>query len=197
MSTPNRKLSRKKPTKDRRAPAGSPGSIRWLKGLLGRPVALERRGGQIHVVLVDRRRARAPGESLELEPLLDELRVRLLAPDGGEAMPALASVHDVLGRQGWRGVGALPSPVLRTALAQAEALLRLERSKALETIIDQLRVHGVGAELRAQRETQPRPAADAGPEVIESTPEEYAAIERAWVDTTSPNPAPPAPSQGS
>ena len=46
-----------KPRKERRAPRGAPGSARWLKGLLARPIALERRGGQLHVTLVERRRS--------------------------------------------------------------------------------------------------------------------------------------------
>ena len=54
--------SRKKPpappVEDRRAPESARGldvSLRKLKGALGRPMALERRDGALHVVLVDRR----------------------------------------------------------------------------------------------------------------------------------------------
>ena len=52
-SPPPRKLLRTRPKRERRAPAGAPGSLRWLHGLLGRPVGLERRDGQWHVVLVE------------------------------------------------------------------------------------------------------------------------------------------------
>ena len=179
------KLSRRRPVKERRAPPGPPGSLRWLKGLLGRPVAIERRDGKLHVVLVERRRTHRPGASLELEPMLDELRVRLLADQDGRvatALPAITAVHDALDRNGWAGVGALPARTLRAAIAQAEALARIEPSRPLAAITDRLRTLHVGAELREQRAQAARPAEGAdGPEVSESTIEEFVASERSWV----------------
>jgi hypothetical protein len=57
MSDPSSfRLRMGKPRVERRTPRGAPGSVRWLKGLLGRPVALERRGGKLHLTLVERRR---------------------------------------------------------------------------------------------------------------------------------------------
>ena len=158
MSAKVRKQSRKLPPSDRRAPPGEPGSEPWLKGLLGRPVALEPRAGELHMVLVDRRREPGPADAPDLEPLHDELRVRLLAAaesSAAAALPELALVHDTLGREGWAGVGALPSKLIGRALAQAGTLAATESSSALAAFVDQLRLLHLAAELREQRDLQP------------------------------------------
>ena len=81
-SPPTRKGPRRVPVKDRRgAPGakGTTGSLRRLKGLLGRPLGLERRGGRLRVVLIDRRRASPADQPPSLSQLRAELRARLLA----------------------------------------------------------------------------------------------------------------------
>ena len=81
-SPPTRKGPRRVPVKDRRAAPGAKGttgSLRRLKGLLGRPLGLERRGGRLRVVLIDRRRASPADRPPSLSQLRAELRARLLA----------------------------------------------------------------------------------------------------------------------
>ena len=103
-SSPSRKGSRQMPLKDRRAaPDGKGGgSLRKLKGLLGRPIGLERRDGKLHVVLTERRRQRPADEPPSLSQLCAELSARLLAHETSEVqtMRHLILVHDALERTG-------------------------------------------------------------------------------------------------
>lgn len=187
------KASRRRPAKERRAPRGKGGLIRWIKGLLGRPLALQRRDGRWHLVLVDRRRA-AVNLSPETHALCDELRERLLAHTHAAAVHAmrhLVRVHDTLTREGWAGVEALPARTLRKALVQTQMLLEEHGSAALADLQHRLRVMQVAAELREERSARQAPPAPAVPvpppdsqvEVSEVTAEEYDASERSWVGT--------------
>ena len=116
---PTRKGPRSALDKDRRVTQGTQGMtepLRRLKGALGRPLGLERRDGQLHVVLTERRREPPVDEKPSLLQLCDELSARMLAhgPDyAAKAMRHLVVLHDVLGHRGWQGVAALPGPVLR------------------------------------------------------------------------------------
>ena len=155
-----RKPLHKKPLKDRRLPRGAPGSMRWLKSLLGRPLELQRRGGQLHVTLADRRRSPERLRADELEQVREELRARLLSQDlehAARVMRHLVFVHDALGNQGWAGLETLPSPLLGKALVQAQMLVSQSASDRLALLIERLRVAKVTAELREQRQLrQPR-----------------------------------------
>jgi hypothetical protein len=189
MSTdsPTRKRSPKMPAEDRRVAAGAAAPLRRLKGLLVRPVGLERRGGQLHVVLVERRRARPEDQPPSLSQLRAELRARLLAHEDGRAAQVLRHLgflHDELGRKGWRGVEALPAKVLGKALAQAEMLGSEEPSPALALLLEQLRPLHAAAELRDERAAQQNEFEAGGHvEVSEATHEEFDAMERSWVGT--------------
>jgi len=189
-SPPASERTRKIPVKDRRVAAGvgaAHNPLRQLKGLLGRPLGLERRGSQLHVVLVDRRRAPPADQQPSLSQLQAELRQQLLIQEHSEAahlMRHLAFVHDELGRRGWPGVAALPGQILGKALVQAEMLANEEPSPSLQMIIDRLRLLQVEAARRderalllAQLETRPEV------EVSEATHEEYEELERSWVGT--------------
>ena len=212
-----RKPLRKKPLEDRRLPRGAPGSMRWLKGLLGRPLELQRRGGQLHVTLADRRRSPERVRADELEQVREELRARLLSQDlehAARVMRHLVFVHDALGNQGWAGLETLPSPLLGKALVQAQMLVSQWASDRLTLLIGRLRVAEVTAELREQRQPReheeppdphdphdppdPRDPQVAAPgiataaamEVSETTHAEYEAMQRRWVATLSPEPTP-------
>lgn len=185
--------------KDRRTAPGNRGVAgRWrrLKGLLVRPLGLERRGLWIRLVLVDRRRAPEEEDlSPSLQHLRDELRARLLAHElegAAQVMRHLAFVHDELGRRGWSGVEDLPGEVLAKARLQAQMLASEEPSPTLGLIIERLQVLQVAAEVRAERKTRLR-AQDAAerPEVSEATREEFEATKRTWVDTWPPGLARP------
>ena len=198
-SDPPRKTPQKPENGDRRAPRGTPGSMRWVKGLLGRPLALERRGSQLHLTLVDRRRPPELIQAHELESLRTELRARLLAHEDDSTatvMRHLVFVHDVLGGQGWAGVEAMASRVLGKALVQAQMLASEEASPRLTHLIDRLQVLKAAASVREEK--GPAPAApEAAPEfrrtvdmdtrveVSEGSAEDFDAIERSWEDTVS------------
>ena len=189
-SPPTRKESRRTPVKDRRSGSGvkgTTGSLRRLKGLLGRPLGLERRDGRLHVVLVDRRRASPDDQSLSLPQLRAELRARLLAQGHDQTahvMRHLVFVHDELGRKGWTGIEALPSQVLGKALVQAEMLASEEPSPSLAMLVERLRSLKLAADLREERKSRSKDLEAGGRiEVSSSTYEEFEAMERSWGGT--------------
>jgi hypothetical protein len=189
-SPPIRKGQDKKPAGDRRAPSGARGLstlLRRLKGLFGRPVRLERRGLQWHLVVVDRRHPGAANLPPTLSHLRAELRARLLALDhevAATVMRQLVVVHDELRRRGWPGVEALSSPVLVKALAQAQMLAEDEPSPAMAMIVERLRLMHAAAQSREEREAKARLDGSGGqPEVSETTFDQFEAVERSWVGT--------------
>jgi len=146
------------PLKDRRAaPDGKGGgSLRKLKGLLGRPIGLEQREGKLHVVLTERRRPRAPDEPPSLSQLCAELSARLLAHEHAEVqtMRHLIVVHDALDRRGWTGIEGMSGLVLAKAIEQAEALAAEEPSPHMDMLLEGLRPLQKAAALREQREAR-------------------------------------------
>lgn len=187
-SSSNPKPPRHQALKDRRAPLGKPGSVRWLKSLLGRPLALERRGQKMHVTLVDRRRSAEQVQADSLARLREELRLRLLDQEhhhAATAMRHLVFVHDVLGRQGWPGVQAMESRVLARALVQAQMLAQRESSRRLVQFVDRLRMFQAAAEAREERIGRSgavvvEPGGDTTVDVSEVTAEEFEASQRVW-----------------
>jgi hypothetical protein len=176
-------------SKERRAPRGAPGSLRWLRGLLSRPLVLERRGLQWHLVLGDRRQAASVGRPPKLDEVNEELRSRLMAQEVDHAarvMRHLVFVHDELCRKGWRGVEQLPAAVLGKALVQAQMLASDEASPLLLHIIDRLHLVHVAAQLREERKAHLLAEGRARVEVSEATQEEFDETERSWLGTMSP-----------
>ena len=171
-----------------------PGSLDWMKGLLGRSISLEQRRNQLHVVLVDRRRAlgaRLPdaGSTPTLLQIRAELRALLLVHEHDHdsavhVMRHLVFVHDELGRTGWAGVEALPPQVTAKALVEAEMLASHESSPLLAIVVARLQAIKMATDLRAEHEQQQREwEMPAIPEVSEGTHEEYDRMERSWVGT--------------
>jgi hypothetical protein len=188
------------PQKERRAGLqgkGAANPLKRLKGALGRPVALEWRGGQPHVVLVERR----SGSRLDRSQadLCAELRARLLAQEAGEAAKLLRHlivVHETLTRKGWEGVGALPATVLAKAIRQADMLASEDPSPALTQLAERLRLQHVAAVARNQANK-----ADGTPgdddvnapnrvEVSEASYKEFEDLERSWTRTMPSDLAP-------
>ena len=183
------KPRRKTEPQERRATRGAPGSLRWLRGLLSRPLVLERRGLQWHVVLAERRQTGSAGRAPTLDEVHEELRSRLMAQDVDHAarvMRHLVFVHDELHRKGWRGVEALPAQVLGKALVQAQMLASDEASPVLAHIAERLHLMHVGAQLREERKAQLLADGPARVEVSEATQEEFEETERSWLGTMSP-----------
>lgn len=188
---------------ERRAPRGAPGSVRWLKGLLGRPVALERRGGKLHLTLLERRRPPEVIRAQERAALCEELRLRLL--EHGERHVAvlrpLVAVHEALSRaEGWQAVGRLPSTLLAKAQVQLLMLVGREPSDALADMADHLRLLQAAAEAREERERRDGVRDDDTLLVVEDLPPEafesaMDPADTAWWDTESPAEA-AAPRQG-
>lgn len=155
--------------------------MRWLGGILGRPLALETGDGSPRIVLVERRRAADADHRASVALLCEELRARLLGqyPDSAaQVMRELVLVHDQLTTKGWSAVEALSSSVLGMAVVQAQALTSSEPSPALAQFADRLRVVKVNVELREER--QRMTAAEAPVEVRELTHEEFVRSEQDW-----------------
>jgi hypothetical protein len=184
----NRKGPRAPQDQDRRAPddaTAKTSPLRRLKGVLGRPLGLERRDGQLHVVLAERRSAAPPDPRPSPAKLCEELGARLLTHDPqhvAKAMKQLMLVHEALASKGWPGVAALPGRVLNDALAQAETLASEESSLPLETFIEGLRPLPGAADSRAERDSCLQDFRIV--EVSESSYAEFDRLEQSWVGTT-------------
>lgn len=87
-------------------------------------------------------------------------------------MRHLVFANDELRRKGWRGVEALPAPVLRRALAQAQMLASDEAWPVLARIVERLHLMHVGAQLREQRKAKLRANGKTRVEVTELTHDE-------------------------
>ena len=185
---PNKKTSRRRqPLVDRRAPdtgSDAAGSLRKVKGALGRPMRLERRNGQLHIVLVERRRTAPADQAPLLAKIRADLRARLadlVDTPAARLMRHLGLVSAELDRKGWPGVQALPGSVLDKALVQSEMLASEEPSDLLEIFIDRLRLLKVAAEVREERQSGSlKDLDDAALVVSEATQEEFDASQRSW-----------------
>ena len=188
------------PLKERRAGLqgkGAANPLKRLKGALGRPVALEWRGGQPHVVLVERRTGARQDRSQA--HLCDELRAILLAQEADETsklLRHLVVVHDTLSRKGWEGVSALPATVLAKAIIQSEMLASEDPSPALTQLAEGLRLHHATAVVRDQaKQKNGTPGEDDvnAPnrvEVTEGSYKEFEDLERSWTRTMPSDLAP-------
>jgi hypothetical protein len=188
------------PLKERRAGlqgkrAANP--LQRFKGALSRPVTLEWRGGQPHVVLVERRSAARLGRSQA--DLCAELRARLLAQGADETsklLRYLVVVHDTLTRKGWDGVGALPASVLTKAIRQADMLAKEDPSPALTELAERLRLQLAAAVARdhAKKANRAPGNDDANApnrvEVTEASYKEFEDLQRSWTRTMPSDLAP-------
>lgn len=192
MTTPTSNLgpARRAPSHDRRSATGLRGAWNRLKGLLRRPVALEKRDGRLHLVLVERRRA-APRDA-GLAALREELHDRVLtqqANPASKAMRHVVFVHDTLQTQNWDAVARLPSRVLDRAIVQAEMLSTDAPSPHLVSFIERLRPLCSASAEREERMERARRIAQGKPvEVSEASAEDFDAVERHWLgeDPTGP-----------
>ncbi|MDQ2926911.1 MAG: hypothetical protein ABI330_19270 [Caldimonas sp.] len=185
---PSRVAPNTKPPIDEDTTPPAQRSLRWAKDLLTRPIAIEKRHNQLHVVLIEP--VRAPGadepKSLSLQ-MRDELRARLLVHDPAtQTVRHLYVVYKELGSNGWGGVEALPPQLLEKAVAEAEMMLNEDTSPLLEKLVARLREAHTAAVTHAAEllEAQPeRWEAPAVPEVSETTHEEWELMERSWIGT--------------
>ncbi len=191
---PTRPMQGAKPDDDRSAAATAnekPGSLRWVRDVLGRSIRLEQRRGPAG--------AEAPAEPAADRPLSllmkqrAELGARLLVHDPAtQIVRNLFVVHDELRARGWPGVATLPAKVIGRALTEAEILACDEPSPLLETIIDALREVKVAVDERAALEALEQEFATLQvPEVSETNYDEYELMERSWVGTVPAELEPP------
>jgi len=194
-SSPGRKGPRQMPLKDRRAtPSGKGGSLRKLKGLLARPLGIERREGKLHVVLTERRRQRPADEPPSLAHLCAELSARLLAHEASEVqtMRHLILVHDALERRGWTALEGMSALVLAKAIEQAQALATEEPSPHMDMLIEGLRPLHVAADLRDQRDSRMQDfRVGDNLEVSESDFADFEEVETNWAGTVPAGLVPP------
>jgi hypothetical protein len=116
-------------------------------------------------------------------------------------MPQLVRVHDQLALRGWQGLAALPSEVIRKALAQVGVVAEGTGSTALAALLDQLRqldaLHPAAApDPRSPHDTVPMREAAARVEVLELDEADFAQMEREWAGSQHaalPEPAAAAP----
>lgn len=186
--------------RERRAPRGRPGSLRWLREMLSRPLGLERRGNATHVVLKDRRRLPDEVRADAMKQLCNELGRRLNTLQPGterQAMRHLVAVRAALVRRGWAGLQTAPSRVLAKAALQAQMLVGSEHAPRIQALVEHLRKLQVVAEVREDRIAHPELYGYASAvEVAETTPEAFAASEREWACTMSPGLDKDAPRDG-
>ena len=191
-SSPSRKgSSRNTPLKDRRAAPDAPeSSLRKIKGMLNRPLGVERRDGKLQVVLTERRRARPADEKPSIALLCAELSARLLAHEANEAaqtMRHLILVHDALERKGWIGIEGMSSLVLARAIEQAMMLAREEPSPHMDMLIEGLRPLNAAATLREKREARVHEMRlGDNVEVSESDYADFEDAEQDWSEGTMP-----------
>jgi hypothetical protein len=157
-----------------------------LKGALQRPVKMEWRNGQPHLVLVERRRA--PFMDRAQAHLCAELGAVLLTQHADEAstlLKPLLAVHHKLKRTGWDGVATLPSSVLAKALRQAEMLAAEDPSlPVLTQVAERLRPLLEAAEARERAQDDDAIDTDlAVLEVREASFNEFEELERTWAQT--------------
>jgi len=185
--SPARQSTRQKSSKDRRAPEGAAPPLRRLKGLLVRPLSVERRDGKVAVVLAERRRARPVDDTPTPSRLCTELSDRLLAHEAehtSRAMRQLVFVHDMLERKGWAGAASMSGRVLAEALDQLEWLAADSPSPLLEHLITRLRPLQVAATLREESDSRLQDFdVGASVSVTESDFAEFESAERDWAGT--------------
>lgn len=181
-------------------------SLRWLSGLLRRPLGFMRSEGHLRFGFVERRRA--PPDALEAKALRADLRSRMLAypPDHAATMLSqLVQVHDEFSRAGWPAVKALPPSVLGKALFQAQMLMRDASSPPLKLLVERLRAlqpaaakPGKPAEAAAEPVPEVRrgekPMSGNALEISEASQEDFEATERSWFGTLPP-PSPEEPAK--
>ncbi len=185
--SPPRKGLPSKPIKDRRAADEARGPLRRLKGLLVRPLSLERRDGKLQLTLAERRRPKPADEAPTPSQLCAELSARMLAHEVDQTartMRHLVLVHDVLERKGWAGVAAMSGHVLTEALDQLEMLACEDPSPHLDRLVDGLRPLQEAAELREERDSRLQDF-DVGSNLVvsESDFAEFEDVERGWTGT--------------
>ena len=166
--------------------------LTWLRGLLKRPLRLERRGLHWHVVLGQPAPEPAPperaGEALRRSH--EALRALLARhPEARHLMRHLGFVEQALARSGSRALRSeVPVPMLRKAQQQLELLMREDSSPELVALAQRLE------RVVSQRGPVSRDAAaGASLQVSEASHSLFDEMERSWTGQVPAAAAPPSP----
>jgi len=121
-----------------RAAKKSGGPVTWVRDLLRRPLKVERRGAQLHLVLGEKppepeAPTVAPTSGEALRRGHEELRALLRRhPETRHLMRHLGFIEQQLGRSGSHALKSdIPVPVLRKGLEQLDLLMRGDTSEPL------------------------------------------------------------------
>lgn len=165
-------------------------ALDWLRTLLKRPLRLERRGLQIHVVLAgpapEPAPAERPGESLRRGH--EALRALLARhPEVRHLMRHLGFLEQALARSGSRALRSeVPLPVLGKAVEQLELLMRGDASPELTAFAARLE----RAVAERQRGVNDAPV-QAALQVSEASHSLFEEMERSWTGRMPLAEAPP------
>ncbi len=175
--------------------------VTWVRELFQRPVKLELRGAQVHVVLGERSgRQAAVSTGLSAGEALRRSHAELGSllrrhPDARELMRHLGYVHQQIARFGSRALKReIPVPVLRKALEQLELLVEGTPGEGLAHLRARMveAVASRGQVVEADRDTETRPGSL---EVMEASHSLFDEMERSWTGQIPPDPA-KAPASG-
>lgn len=164
-------------------PAGQSASpVSWVRDLLQRPIKLERRGVELHVVLGEKpppKAASSTGSGEALRRGHEQLRALLHRhPEARHLMRHLGFIEQTLARTGSRALKLdVPVPVLRKGLQQLDLLIRDEPSDALTYLRSRIEA-SIRARERVDRDDEPsRPD---GVQVTEASQSLFDEMERSW-----------------
>jgi len=164
-----------------RAAKKSGGPVTWVRDLLKRPLKVERRGAQLHLVLGEKppepeAPTVAPTSGEALRRGHEELRALLRRhPETRHLMRHLGFIEQQLGRSGSRALKRdIPVPVLRKGLEQLDLLMRGDTSEPLADLRSRIdsavRSRGAAAESRVDDKVQ----------VSEASHSLFDEMERSW-----------------
>ncbi len=138
---PSLKPSPAAPVRSSQAAKKPGGPVTWVRDLLKRPLKVERRGAQLHLVLGEKppespAPSVAPTSGEALRRGHEELRALLRRhPETRHLMRHLGFIEQQLGRSGSRALKRdIPVPVLRKGLEQLDLLMRGESSEPLSDL---------------------------------------------------------------
>jgi hypothetical protein len=162
--------------------------VTWVRDLLKRPLKLERRDGQVHVVLGEKapEKAKPAAEPTAGEVLRrghEELRALLRRhPETRHLMRHLGFIEQELARSGSRALKRdIPVPVLRKGVEQLDLLMRGEPSVALADLRTRIDAAAQARERTDDDDAATRPGAV---DISEASQSLFDEMERSWTGQT-------------
>lgn len=166
-----------------RSAGNSASPVSWVRDLLQRPIKVERRGAELHVVLGEKpppKAASTTGSGEALRRGHEELRALLRRhPEARHLMRHLGFIEQTLARSGSRALKLdVPVPVLRKGLGQLDLLIRDEPSDALTYLRSRIESSIRARERVGQDDDEPSRLD--GMQVTEASQSLFDEMERSW-----------------